>query len=313
MTKVSVIGAGAVGATTADVIASRELADEVVLLDVKEGFAEGKALDIYQTTSLRGIRTRISGTTNDYSKTAGSDVVVITSGIPRKPGMTREELIGTNANIVKSVAENVLKHSPNTIIVVVSNPMDTMTYLALKSTGLPKNRIIGMGGILDSARFKGYLGLATDALTTDINGTVIGGHGDTTMIPLTRLATLNGVSFSSILGAEKLKEISDATMVGGATLTKLLGTSAWYAPGAASAMLVESIVRDQKRILPNCVYLDGEYGQKDICLGVPVVVGRNGWEAIVDYNLTEEEQVTFNKSADAVRAMNAVLSEIGVL
>jgi malate dehydrogenase len=313
MTKVSVIGAGAVGATTADVIASRELADEVVLLDVKEGFAEGKALDIYQTTSLRGIRTRISGTTNDYSKTAGSDVVVITSGIPRKPGMTREELIGTNANIVKSVAENVLKHSPDAIIVVVSNPMDTMTYLALKATGLPKNRIIGMGGILDSARFKGYLGLATNALTTDIHGTVIGGHGDTTMIPLTRLATLNGVPFANLLSADKLKEISDATMVGGATLTKLLGTSAWYAPGAASAMLVESIVRDQKRILPNCVYLDGEYGQKDICLGVPVVVGRNGWEAIVDYNLTEEEQATFNKSADAVRAMNAVLGEIGVL
>lgn len=313
MTKVSVIGAGAVGATTADVIASRELADEVVLLDVKEGFAEGKALDIYQTTSLRGIRTRISGTTNDYSKTAGSDVVVITSGIPRKPGMTREELIGTNANIVKSVAENVLKHSPDAIIVVVSNPMDTMTYLALKSTGLPKNRIIGMGGILDSARFKGYLGLATNALTTDIHGTVIGGHGDTTMIPLTRLATLNGVPFANLLSADKLKEISDATMVGGATLTKLLGTSAWYAPGAASAMLVESIVRDQKRILPNCVYLDGEYGQKDICLGVPVVVGRNGWEAIVDYNLNADEQAAFNKSADAVRAMNAVLSEIGVL
>jgi malate dehydrogenase len=313
MTKVSVIGAGAVGATTADVIASRELADEVVLLDVKEGFAEGKALDIYQTTSLRGIRTRISGTTNDYSKTAGSDVVVITSGIPRKPGMTREELIGTNANIVKSVAENVLKHSPNAIIVVVSNPMDTMTYLALKATGLPKNRIIGMGGILDSARFKGYLGLATNALTTDIHATVIGGHGDTTMIPLTRLATLNGVPFANLLSADKLKEISDATMVGGATLTKLLGTSAWYAPGAASAMLVESIVRDQKRILPNCVYLDGEYGQKDICLGVPVVVGRNGWEAIVDYNLNADEQAAFNKSADAVRAMNAVLSEIGVL
>lgn len=313
MTKVSVIGAGAVGATTADVIASRELADEVVLLDVKEGFAEGKALDIYQTTSLRGIRTRISGTTNDYSKTAGSDVVVITSGIPRKPGMTREELIGTNANIVKSVAENVLKHSPDAIIVVVSNPMDTMTYLALKATGLPKNRIIGMGGILDSARFKGYLGLATNALTTDIHGTVIGGHGDTTMIPLTRLATLNGVPFANLLSADKLKEISDATMVGGATLTKLLGTSAWYAPGAASAMLVESIVRDQKRILPNCVYLDGEYGQKDICLGVPVVVGRNGWEAIVDYNLNADEQAAFNKSADAVRAMNAVLSEIGVL
>ena len=222
MTKVSVIGAGAVGATTADVIASRELADEVVLLDVKEGFAEGKALDIYQTTSLRGIRTRISGTTNDYSKTANSDVVVITSGIPRKPGMTREELIGTNANIVKSVAENVLKHSPNAIIVVVSNPMDTMTYLALKATGLPKNRVIGMGGILDSARFKGYLGLELNAPTTDVHGTVIGGHGDTTMIPLTRLATLNGVPCSQTLSADKLKEISDATMVGGATLTKLL-------------------------------------------------------------------------------------------
>lgn len=313
MTKVSVIGAGAVGATTADVIASRELADEVVLLDVKEGFAEGKALDIYQTTSLRGIRTRISGTTNDYSKTANSDVVVITSGIPRKPGMTREELIGTNANIVKSVAENVLKHSPNAIIVVVSNPMDTMTYLALKATGLPKNRVIGMGGILDSARFKGYLGLALDAPTTDVHGTVIGGHGDTTMIPLTRLATLNGVPCSQTLSADKLKEISDATMVGGATLTKLLGTSAWYAPGAASAMLVESIVRDQKRILPNCVYLEGEYGQSDICLGVPVVVGKNGWEAIVDYNLNEEEKAAFAKSADAVRAMNVVLKEINVL
>ena len=238
MTKVSVIGAGAVGATTADVIAYRELADEVVLLDVKEGFAEGKALDIYQTTSLLGMKTRVSGTTNDYSKTANSDVVVITSGIPRKPGMTREELIGTNANIVKTVAENVLKHSPNAIIVVVSNPMDTMTYLALRATGLPKNRIIGMGGLLDSARFKGYLGMALNQPTADIQGTVIGGHGDTTMIPLTRLATLNGVPVSNTLSAEQLKEISDATMVGGATLTKLLGTSAWYAPGAASAFLV---------------------------------------------------------------------------
>lgn len=313
MTKVSVIGAGAVGATTADVIAYRELADEVVLLDVKEGFAEGKALDIYQTTSLLGMKTRISGTTNDYSKTANSDVVVITSGIPRKPGMTREELIGTNANIVKSVAENVLKHSPNAIIVVVSNPMDTMTYLALKSTGLPKNRIIGMGGLLDSARFKGYLGLALNQPTADIQGTVIGGHGDTTMIPLTRLATLNGVPVSNSLSADKLKEISDATMVGGATLTKLLGTSAWYAPGAASALLVESIVRDQKRVMPCCVHLDGEYGQKDICLGVPVTIGKNGWETIVDYKLNAEEQDLFNKSADAVRNMNNVLKEIGVL
>lgn len=313
MTKVSVIGAGAVGATTADVIAYRELADEVVLLDVKEGFAEGKALDIYQTTSLLGMKTRVSGTTNDYSKTAGSDVVVITSGIPRKPGMTREELIGTNANIVKSVAENVLKHSPNAIIVVVSNPMDTMTYLALKATGLPMNRVIGMGGLLDSARFKGYLGLALNAPTADIHGTVIGGHGDTTMIPLTRLATLNGVPVSNYLGADQLKEISDATMVGGATLTKLLGTSAWYAPGAASALLVESIVRDQKRIMPCCVSLNGEYGQSDICLGVPVTIGKNGWETIIDYKLDAAEQEAFAKSADAVRNMNNVLKEIGAL
>jgi malate dehydrogenase len=313
MTKVSVIGAGAVGATTADVIAYRELADEVVLLDVKEGFAEGKALDIYQTTSLLGMKTRISGTTNNYSKTANSDVVVITSGIPRKPGMTREELIGTNANIVKTVTENVLKHSPNAIIVVVSNPMDTMTYLALKASGLPKNRIIGMGGLLDSARFKGYLGLALNQPTADIQGTVIGGHGDTTMIPLTRLATLNGIPVSNQLSADKLKEISDATMVGGATLTKLLGTSAWYAPGAASALLVESIVRDQKRVMPCCVYLDGEYGQKDICLGVPVTIGKNGWETIVDYNLNDAEKAEFAKSADAVRNMNAVLTETGVL
>lgn len=313
MTKVSVIGAGAVGATTADVIAYRELADEVVLLDVKEGFAEGKALDIYQTSSLLGNKTRITGTTNDYAKTAGSDVVVITSGIPRKPGMTREELIGTNANIVKSVTENVLKHSPNAIIVVVSNPMDTMTYLALKASGLPKNRVIGMGGILDSSRFKGYLGLALKAPAADISASVIGGHGDTTMIPLTRLASLNGVPVSQFLAADALKEISDATMVGGATLTKLLGTSAWYAPGASAALLVEAIVRDQKRILPNCVLLEGEYGQNDICLGVPVVVGRNGWESIVDYQLNDEEKAAFAKSADAVRAMNGVLKELNVL
>jgi malate dehydrogenase len=311
--KVSVIGAGAVGATTADVLTFRELADEVVLLDVKEGFAEGKALDIYQTTSLLDIKTRISGTTNDYSKTAHSDVVVVTSGIPRKPGMTREELIGTNANIVKSVTENVLKHSPNAVIIIVSNPMDTMTYLALKSSGLPKNQIIGMGGILDSARFKGYLGLALNAPAADVQGSVIGGHGDTTMIPLTRLATLNGIPASNYLGSEELKKIAADTMVGGATLTKLLGTSAWYAPGAATALLVESILRNQKRVFPCCVALDGEYGQNDICLGVPVVVGKNGWEQIVDYKLTDEEQQTFNKSADAVRSMNAVLKETAVL
>ncbi|MBX7206371.1 MAG: malate dehydrogenase [Bacteroidia bacterium] len=309
MTKVSVIGAGAVGATTADVIAYRQLADEVVLLDVKEGFAEGKALDIYQTTSLLDMKTRITGTTNDYTKTANSDVVVITSGIPRKPGMTREELIGTNANIVKTVTENVLKNSPNAVIVVVSNPMDTMTYLALKTSGIPKNRIIGMGGILDSGRFKGYLGLSLNAPAADIHGSVIGGHGDTTMIPLTRLATLNGVPVSHFLTDDQLKQIAADTMVGGATLTKLLGTSAWYAPGAAGALLVENIVRNQKRVMPCCVYLDGEYGQKDICLGVPVVIGKNGWERIVDYKLNAAEQELFGKSADAVRNMNAVLKE----
>lgn len=298
------------GATCADVITYRQLADEVVLLDIKEGFAEGKALDIYQTSSLLGFKTRITGTTADYSKTANSDVVVITSGLPRKPGMTREELIGTNANIVKGVTENVLKHSPKAIIMVVSNPMDTMTYLTLKTSGLPKNQIIGMGGILDSARFKGYLGLALNAPTADIHATVIGGHGDTTMIPLTRLATLNGVPVSHFLAAEKLKEISDATMVGGATLTKLLGTSAWYAPGAAVALLVESIVRDQKRVMPCCVALDGEYGQKDICMGVPVVIGKNGWEKIIDYKLIADEQSIFNKSADAVRSMNDVLATL---
>jgi malate dehydrogenase len=311
--KVTVIGAGAVGATAADNIARKQIASEVVILDIKEGFAEGKAMDLAQTASIEGFDTKLVGVTNDYQRTAKSDVIVVTSGLPRKPGMTREELIGTNANIVKTVAENVLKHSPNAIIVVVSNPMDTMTYLALKSTGLPKNRIIGMGGLLDSARFKGYLGLALNQPTADIQGTVIGGHGDTTMIPLTRLATLNGVPVSNSLTAEQLKEISDATMVGGATLTKLLGTSAWYAPGAASALLVESIVRDQKRVMPCCVYLDGDYGQKDICLGVPVTIGKNGWETIVDYKLTDGEKTEFAKSADAVRAMNTVLSEIGVL
>ena len=312
MTKVSVIGAGAVGATCADVISYRQLTDELVLLDIKEGFAEGKALDIYQTSSLLDFKTKITGTTGDYSKTANSDVVVITSGLPRKPGMTREELIGTNANIVKNVTENVLKHSPNAIIIVISNPMDTMTYLTLKSSGLDKHKIIGMGGILDSARFKGNLGLALNSRTADIQGTVIGGHGDTTMIPLTRLATLNGVPVSQFLSADELKKVSDDTMVGGATLTKLLGTSAWYAPGAAGALLVENIVRDQKRIMPCCVALDGEYGQKDICMGVPVVIGKNGWEKIVDFKLNNEEQDLFNKSADAVRNMNDVLGTLNL-
>lgn len=307
--KVTVVGAGAVGATCADNIARKGMVEELVLVDIKEGFAEGKALDIMQTSSLLGFDTRVTGSTNDYSKTAGSDVCVITSGIPRKPGMTREELIGTNAKIVETVAKNLLQYSPNTIIVVISNPMDTMTYLALKATGLPKNRIIGMGGILDSARFKCYLQQALDCSANDLHATVIGGHGDTTMIPLTRLATLNGTPVSNFLDADKLKQIAADTMVGGATLTKLLGTSAWYAPGAAGAALVESIIKNQKKVFPCCVALDGEYGQKDICLGVPVVIGKNGWEKIIDFKLNAEEQELFNKSAEAVRNMNAVLDE----
>ncbi len=308
--KVSVIGAGNVGATCAEYIALNRIASEVVILDIKENFAEGKALDLMQTATLNGFNTRISGSTNDYSKTAGSQVVVITSGIPRKPGMTREELIGINAGIVKTVTENVLKYSPEAVIIVVSNPMDTMTYLALKESKLPKNRIIGMGGILDSARFKNYLSAALHAPASDINGVVIGGHGDTTMIPLTRLATWTGVPVSQFLDAESLKKVAADTMVGGATLTGMLGTSAWYAPGAAVAALVASVLHDQKKLFPCCVYLDGEYGQKDICLGVPVIIGKNGWEKIVDYKLNDEEQAAFNKSADAVRNMNNVLSEM---
>ncbi|WP_375444303.1 malate dehydrogenase [uncultured Fibrella sp.] len=308
--KITVVGAGAVGATCADNIIRRELAEEVVLLDIKEGLSEGKALDMFQTATLCGFDTKITGSTNDYAKTAGSGVVVITSGIPRKPGMTREELIGTNANIVKGVTENILKHSPEAIIIIVSNPMDTMTQLALQASGLPKNRIIGMGGILDSARFKTYLSLAMDCPPNDIHGAVIGGHGDTTMIPLTRLATRNGVPVSQFLDAATLEKVAQDTMVGGATLTKLIGTSAWYAPGAAVGELVESIVRDQKHIFPCCVALDGEYGQSDICLGVPVVIGKTGWEQIIDYKLTDEEQATFNKSAEAVRNMNEVLKTL---
>lgn len=305
--KVTVVGAGAVGATCADNIARKELCEELVMLDIKEGITEGKAMDFMQSATLLGSDTKIIGSTNDYSKTAGSNVVVITSGIPRKPGMTREELIGINAGIVKDVTTKILEQSPDAIIIVISNPMDTMTYLALKSSGLPKNRIIGMGGALDSARFKYFLSTALKCSAQDLQAVVIGGHGDTTMIPLTRLATYNGTPVSDLLDEETLKKVAADTMVGGATLTKLLGTSAWYAPGAAGAFLVESIVRDEKRLIPCCVMLDGEYGQKDICIGVPVVVGKNGWEKIIDFKLNEEEQAKFNKSADAVRNMNAAL------
>lgn len=306
--KITVVGAGAVGATTADNIIRRELAEEVVLLDIKEGVSEGKSLDIYQTAALLGFNTKPIGSTNDYEKTKGSDVVVITSGLPRKPGMTREELIGINAGIVKGVTENILKYSPEAIIIVVSNPMDTMTYLAFKESGIPKKRLIGMGGALDSARFKTYLAMAMDVSPLDIHGMVVGGHGDTTMIPLTRLATYNGIPVNNFLSAEQLEKVAADTMVGGATLTKLIGTSAWYAPGAATLLLVESIVRNQKRIVPCSVYLEGEYGQSDICMGVPVVLGKDGWEKIIDLELTDSEKAAFEKSAEAVRSMNGALS-----
>ncbi|MEY3965146.1 MAG: malate dehydrogenase [Bacteroidota bacterium] len=307
MSKISVIGAGNVGASCAEYIAMKNFASEVVLLDIKENFAEGKAMDLMQTAALNGFDTRIVGSTNDYSKTANSEVVVITSGVPRKPGMTREELIGINAGIVKTVMENCLQHSPNAIIVVVSNPMDTMTYLAKQTSGLPKNRIIGMGGALDSARFRYFLSQALGVPSSEVDGMVIGGHGDTTMIPLTRLASYKGVPVSQFLSSEELDKIKASTMVGGATLTAMLGTSAWYAPGAAVSALVQSIVCDQKNMMPCCVALDGEYGQSDICIGVPVILGKSGWEKIVNLDLNDAEKAEFEKSAAAVRNMNAAL------
>lgn len=313
MSKVTVVGAGAVGATCANVLALREVASEVVLLDIKEGLSEGKMLDMFQASATTDFKTKLTGVTNDYKKTAGSDVVVVTSGIPRKPGMTREELIGTNAKIVKSVVENVIRYSPRAIFVIVSNPMDTMTYLTMKATGLPKNRVIGMGGALDSSRFRCYLSKASGANIHDIEGMVIGGHGDTTMIPLTSKATIKGVPASQLLSKKKLEQVAADTMVGGATLTGLLGTSAWYAPGAAASSVVESILKDQKRIIPCSCYLEGEYGQNDIFIGVPAVIGKKGIEKIVKIDLTKEEQKKFEASADAVRKVNNVLHEIGAL
>lgn len=308
--KVTIVGAGNVGASCAEYIAQKRIASKVVLLDIKEGVAEGKALDLFQTATTLGFNTSITGVTNDYSATAGSDVVVITSGVPRKPGMTREELIGINAGIVQAVSSSILEHSPDTIIVVVSNPMDTMTYLALQSTGLPKNRIIGMGGALDSSRFKTYLSNALEKPANDIQGMVIGGHGDTTMIPLTRLASYNGAPVSQYLDETTLEKVAADTMVGGATLTKLLGTSAWYAPGASVAYLVDSILGDQKRMIPCSVLLEGEYGLEDICIGVPCIIGANGIEAIVDVKLNEQEKQQLSDSADKVRAMNAALKDV---
>lgn len=305
--KVTIVGAGAVGASCAEYIAIKDFASEVVILDIKEGFAEGKAMDLMQTASLLGFDTKITGITNDYSKTAGSDIAVITSGIPRKPGMTREELIGINAGIVKTVATNLIAHSPNVILIVVSNPMDTMTYLVHKATGHPKNKIIGMGGALDSARFKYRLAEALEAPISDVDGMVIGGHSDTGMVPLTAHATRNSIKVSEFLSEERLAQVAEDTKVGGATLTKLLGTSAWYAPGAAVSSMVQAIACDQKKMFPCSAFLDGEYGLEDICIGVPVLLGRNGLEKIVNIELTDAEKTKMKESAEGVRQVNALL------
>ena len=308
--KVTVVGAGAVGASCAEYIAIKDFASEVVLIDIKEGFAEGKAMDLMQTASLNGFDTRITGVTNDYSKTAGSDVAVITSGIPRKPGMTREELIGTNANIVKSVVEQLVKYSPNVIVIVVSNPMDTMAYLVHKATKLPKNHIIGMGGALDSARFKYRLAEALNSPISDVDGMVIAAHSDSGMLPLTRLASYRGVPVTEFLSAVRLNQVAEDTKVGGATLTKLLGTSAWYAPGAAVSALVQAIACDQKKLFPCSVLLEGEYGQKDVCVGVPVIIGRDGVEKIVEVKLNDAEKAKFAESTEAVREVNKALASV---
>jgi malate dehydrogenase len=305
--KITVVGAGAVGASCAEYIAIKNFASEVVLLDIKEGVAEGKAMDLMQTASLNGFDTKITGSTNDYAKTAHSNICVITSGIPRKPGMTREELIGINAGIVKTVASNLIAHSPNTIIIVVSNPMDTMTYLVHKTTGIPKNRIIGMGGALDSARFKYRLAEALTAPISDVDGMVIGGHSDKGMVPLTRLATRNSVPVSEFISEERLEKVLQDTKVGGATLTGLLGTSAWYAPGAAVSGLVQAIACDQKKIFPCSVLLEGEYELNDLCIGVPVILGKNGIEKIVEINLNASEKAHMQESAVGVSKTNGLL------
>ena len=310
--KVTVVGAGAVGASCAEYIAIKNFASEVVLVDIKENFAEGKAMDLMQTASLNGFDTKIIGSTNDYSRTSGSNIAVITSGIPRKPGMTREELIGINAGIVKQVSENLIKHSPNVILIIVSNPMDTMTYLTHKVTGLPKNRIIGMGGALDSARFKYRLSEALDAPASDISAMVIGGHSDKGMVPLTRLATRNSVRVSSFLSHERLNQVAQETKVGGATLTSMLGTSAWYAPGAAVSALVQTIACDQQKIFPCSVMLDGEYGLSDLTIGVPVILGKNGVHKIVDIQLEKDEINQLTESAVAVKQTNKILDDMGL-
>ncbi len=313
MSQVTVVGAGNVGATCANVLAVNEVANEVVLIDIKEGFAEGKAMDIMQTAQLMGFDTVVKGVTGDYSQTAGSDVVIITSGIPRKPGMTREELIGVNAGIVKSVVNSCLQYSPNAILVIVANPMDPMAYLTYKTLGLPRNRVIGMGGALDSSRFKYFISQAIGCNANEVEGIVIGGHGDTTMIPLARLATYKGMPISNFLSAEKIEEVVNSTMVGGATLTKLLGTSAWMAPGAAASAVAESIIKNQGKMITCAAYLDGEYGMKDIMIGVPVILGKNGIERIVEIELNDDEKAKFAASEAAVRKTNNVLTEMNLI
>ena len=305
--KVTIVGAGAVGASCAEYVAIKNFASEVVLVDIKEGYAEGKAMDLMQTASLMGFDTKISGATNDYSKTANSDIAVITSGIPRKPGMTREELIGINADIVKSVSSSLIEHSPNVTIIVVSNPMDTMTYLVHKTTNLPKNKIIGMGGALDSARFKYRLSEALECPASDVEGMVIGGHSDTGMVPLTRLATRNSVPVGKFLSEDRISQVAEDTKVGGATLTKMLGTSAWYAPGAAVSSLVQAIACDQKKMFPCSALLDGEFGLNDLCIGVPVILGKNGIEKIVEIDLDEAEKAKLKESSEGVKKTNGLL------
>lgn len=305
--KVTIVGAGAVGASCAEYIAIKNFASEVVILDIKEGFAEGKAMDLMQTASLNNFDTKIVGTTNDYSKTSDSQICVITSGIPRKPGMTREELIGINAGIVKDVASNLLKESPDSILIVVSNPMDTMTYLVHKTTSIPSSRIIGMGGALDSARFKYRLAEALKSPISDIDGMVIGGHSDKGMVPLTSMATRNSIRISELISEKRLNQVAEETKIGGATLTKLLGTSAWYAPGAAVSSLVQSIACNHKKVFPCSVMLNGEYGLKDLCIGVPVVLGKNGIENIIELKLNSDEMKNLSESAEGVRMTNSLL------
>ena len=309
MSKITVVGAGNVGATCANVCAHKELATEVVLLDIKEGVAEGKSLDMWQTAAVNMYNTKTVGSTNDYTKTAGSDVVVITSGLPRKPGMSRDDLIATNAGIVKSVTENVIKHSPDAIIIVVSNPLDVMTYCAYLTAQKASNKVMGMAGILDTARYKAFLADETGVSVKDIQALLLGGHGDT-MVPLPRFTNVGGVPVTDLVSEEKLNAIVERTKKGGGELVNLMGTSAWYAPGAAAAQMVEAIVRDQKRIFPVCAWLTGEFGLKDVYLGVPCVLGKEGIEKIIELNLTAEEQALLEESALAVKEVMSVLTKM---